>query len=646
MQILKTLTFRSQILLLVVLIISVICSAGYSISFHQARLYHEQQIAIKNSDDAASLAAVIAAGADDMVDIELMMDGKFNTGHFSEIRLHGPDGKLLISREGIPVDVTVPAWFVNFVDIDNAPGQASVSIGWEEIGRLTVVSEDLYAVDMLWRSAKSLMLLFVLVAVVACYIASRLLWSILYPLKVAIAQAEDISNNRFQTNEIEVKNREGKLLIGAMNNLSINMKLMLGRQQEAVAKLTDELHRDKLTGAFNRDYFMNALRSNGAAESGALNALVLFRYADLGALSKKYGRNEVDRFIRDTLDTVDAVLLRTDDCYSRRMVGRLNGSDFAIHLTEVLAVESIAKPLFDALMALATKKFSQENSVIRLAGVSIARGESVSETMTRVDNLLAQAEFGDAPYQISEGQGEAPICKTSEEWYAFISEAVSNQHLALETEPVLDADGAEIQREASLRIGRGDTTYPAYQIVPWARRLGLMPELNMALLRQVPNYFRDHRFYGDIAIEVSHELLASANKSLQFFDCLADFPLAVKQRICLDIGESLILDDLRLSEAFVADAKAQKVKVGIQGVTGLIANLRGIETLGFHYFKVDTQAMFYADDAAQRELIFNLLTIADTLNIRVIAANIDSSDRYSQVKALGFGGFCGPVLKN
>ena len=112
---------------LAVIASTVIAFAGsFVVSMLTARHYLEQQLAIKNNDNAASLALSMSQLDKDPVTIELQLAAVFDSGQYALIRLVAPDGKPMIEKTSPPLAGEVPAWFVSVFPIASQPGQAQV----------------------------------------------------------------------------------------------------------------------------------------------------------------------------------------------------------------------------------------------------------------------------------------------------------------------------------------------------------------------------------------------------------------------------------------------------------------------------------------------------------------------------------------
>ena len=101
---------------------------SFAISIMSAKSYLEEQLRIKNLDNATSLALSISQMEKDPVTLELLISAQFDTGHYEYITLADPQKNILVSRRyeenaNDKTPASVPGWFTHLVNFDAAPGE-------------------------------------------------------------------------------------------------------------------------------------------------------------------------------------------------------------------------------------------------------------------------------------------------------------------------------------------------------------------------------------------------------------------------------------------------------------------------------------------------------------------------------------------
>ena len=87
-----------QLWLAIVFLLTLVLCVSVTLSSVSAKRYLEQQLAIKNSDNATALAISLTQQNADPVLMELTLAAQFDTGFYELIRLTGPDGAVILER--------------------------------------------------------------------------------------------------------------------------------------------------------------------------------------------------------------------------------------------------------------------------------------------------------------------------------------------------------------------------------------------------------------------------------------------------------------------------------------------------------------------------------------------------------------------
>jgi len=83
----------------IAIVMSIAFGASFVVSTLSARHYLEQQLYVKNLDNASSLALSLSQMPKDAVTVELQIAAQFDAGHYRLIRLVAPSGEIIVERE-------------------------------------------------------------------------------------------------------------------------------------------------------------------------------------------------------------------------------------------------------------------------------------------------------------------------------------------------------------------------------------------------------------------------------------------------------------------------------------------------------------------------------------------------------------------
>ena len=156
-----------QLWLAIVLLLSLVFGGSFIVSSYSAKAYLEQQLTMKNADNANALALSLTQQGADEVLLELTLAAQFDTGFYEMIQLADPEGNVSIYRvDDTPVE-DAPGWFMALFPIDVEPGIAAVQKGWQQMGVITLRSHSKFAYKELWQSTLKLAVVFFIAMILA-----------------------------------------------------------------------------------------------------------------------------------------------------------------------------------------------------------------------------------------------------------------------------------------------------------------------------------------------------------------------------------------------------------------------------------------------------------------------------------------------
>jgi ABC-type Na+ efflux pump permease subunit len=82
----------------IIVLLLLALGGSFAISITSAKNYLEEQLRVKNMDNATSLALSMSQMEKDPVTLELLISAQFDTGHYEYITLADPQKKTLVER--------------------------------------------------------------------------------------------------------------------------------------------------------------------------------------------------------------------------------------------------------------------------------------------------------------------------------------------------------------------------------------------------------------------------------------------------------------------------------------------------------------------------------------------------------------------
>ena len=626
---------------LAVIVSTLIAFVGsFAVSMMTARQYLEEQLAIKNNDNAASLALSMSQMEKDPVTLELQVAALFDSGQYARIQVRDPEGMTLIEKTSPAVSDDVPAWFARLFPIASRPGSAQISTGWTQFGTVELVSHNRFAYRELWQGGWRLLMWFSLGGVLAGFLGMQILRRIKRPLDAVVGQARAISERRFIRIE-EPATPELKSLARAMNVMVGRVKAMFEEEASRLEQVRREATLDPLTGLANRAYFMNrlaiALNDEDAPTRGSL---IMLRLADLAGINRCAGRETADEVLRRT----GAALRELAEKNPGAEAARLNGADFSLLLPGQNDPQPACQQLLAALQSLVAAQLLPENAIGHLGSSIYQHNEPVPQLLARVDAALAAAELqGPLAAQHVAEQSHCSA-STQADWRSILTDALKDQRLRLIEFPVADSNGLLLHLECPLRLQAEESGdwINAGSFMPVASRLSMTSELDLAAVKLA----LDRLAAGLPAVAVN---LAGASLIVPDFTprllSLLQQRRELAGKLWLEVAESGAFQYFDAFLAFSLALRPLGCRLGIEHFGRQFSQIGRLHDIGLDYLKVDGSFIrnIHGDNGNQA-FLKGLCNIAHGIGLTVIAEGVNNAEELATLPALGFDGATGPAV--
>lgn len=632
-----------QFLLAIIGLTALAFMGSFAVSVHTARKYIEQQLYMKNIDNAASLALVLSQlPGKDPVTVELVVSAQFDTGHYQQIALTDPMGAVLIERHFTgDVEEGAPEWFRKLFPLQAEAGVAQVQDGWKQFGTVHVASHSRFAYQSLWLGIKQLALWFLLAGLAAGAFGTWLLRLIFRPLGKVVEQAQAIQERRFITLPLP-GTPELKAVVVAMNSMTDKVKSMFAQEAERLDGLRRQVNHDPLTNLPNRAFFMTWLQENlQNEESLARGALALLRVTELEKLNTLLGYADTDRLIRDIAQVLQGMTDKDDN----KFAARLNGADFAVLAAGEQEVDRLAASLLDGLGSMLGERWPQIGDVFHLGVVPYQRGDQPGHLLAASDKALAIAESkGPNCGHTLQSTGQASDLPNGEAWKQALTNALSDGRIRLECYPVMTSGGHAMHEEAVTRLQAtpGGKWLSAGDFMPMMLRLKLYSDLDMNAL-QIALDQLDRQ-----PMEIAVNLSANSITDWRFRDAmqalLARNP-GKCSRLWIEVPEYGAFRNFDAFASFCNGLAPLGCKIGIEHFGRHFGEIAKLAELGLDYLKVDSSYIRdIQENAGNQSFLKGLCQMAHTVGILVIAEGVMSDAERDTLVAIGFDGITGQAV--
>lgn len=632
-----------QLWIAIIILVALAFGGSFIASTITARNYLQQQLQMKNIDNAASLALSLSQMNKDPIKIELILAAQFDTGHYQHIALVDPNGKIISERSSDEPQGKVPQWFKNLVPLNVEPGIAQVQNGWLQFGTLRLESHSGFAYRELWN-ATLLMLLWSLLMIGASGILGTLaLRRILQPLNHIVNQAEAIGDRRFIT-IAEPKTMEFKALVTAMNRLATRIRHMLSEESRRLEQLRLEANYDPVTGLMNHDYFINRAEAHIANEesfNGGL--LVISRIAELAQIDRTLGRKETNALLKRLGEALEGFCGNSNSL----MAGRLNGTDLAVFIAHPGDSFALATQIKGILATAASLEPPYENLRLPTVASRIDGANKIEACKKSMEAAIAEigTDITDLPFVLNEDDIEKRQNKNEGEWHKLLVVALESRMLKLAHYPVKNANGTLLHHESPVRlqIAPDEPWLAAGEFLPWAIRLDLITRVDNLVAELAIDALRTQE--DDIGLNVSTRAMCNPDYVSHLSRLLQDNSVQAS-RLWLEVPEQGVFEHLREFRDFASRMKPLGCKIGIEHVGMHVARLGELHDLGLDYIKIDASMIRGVDrNPGNKAFLRGLCLIAHTIGWLAIAEGVLNEEELNALPELGIDAMTGPGVK-
>lgn len=595
--------------------------------------YLEEQLGSHAQDAASSLAHPLAQSLarGDAQLATTQVTSLFDRGYFQRIVVLDAQGKVLLERSLPPKIEDVPAWFSGLFPLVATPGEAFVSSGWRQLGKVVVVSQPAFAYQHLWRSLVDTAIWMLLFYVLALVLMDALLRMILKPVAQIEQSAIEIQQKRFRQITLRSWAPELRRVVKAMNDMSRKIAEILDAESARAEQFRKEAYVDELTGFDNRRSFdlrFNQLLKGKVAFSDG--ALIGIEVNHLKEFNTEASYKEGDAYLKQLADTATEVFQGR-----AAILCRTAGGSFCFVILGMAhdALADLAQALQKAL-AVALHGLDRQGGVSFSIGVvNFHFGEQRSQIMARLDLAIESARQGQhngVRYVADMTPGAGDLGSLA--WRDLIRNALSENRWRLLAQPVVSLkEGALVQQEVMTRLVDGEgQLLPASTFMPMALRHRLMADIDRALLSMVFTM-------QEMRVATGHAIALAINMSMQ---SLSDAQLMswlstqlqrlqkLSAPLCFELSEYGCATDLDRAREFAALVRHHKARFGIDHFGLTPASLQLLRDLPPDYIKLDAGLVADAPHSEQsRALLRSIVALASSLDVDVIAQGVETPDQ-------------------
>jgi len=618
------------------------------------RDYILEQLRVKNQDNASSLALSLSMAAQDALKVELAMAAQFDSGNYKLVRFTDPNDKIILEKKAPDQSTGSPLWFSALLPMEIPQGNAKVASGWTQIGTVTLESQSSYAYESLWKSTMRMTLTMTLTALLGMMLGYFIILRLKKPLNQVVNQAQAITLKRFITIP-EPKVPELRRLANAMNLTVKRLREMFAEEGKRLEIFRKEANFDGVSNLPIRQSFITQLQESLHTEETIFGYCMILRINNLDGVNKKAGRKLLDAAI----EAIGKSILMHSDKMQDSLSGRLNGSDFALLITNdkpLDTAKSIMKVVVDHLGG-----YSKKGDCAIMGLGRYKKNVVLGELLGGIDKALAEAKAktNNAIVVVKE-EAEQNIPKTSQGWSAHITKAIKERGFKQLSYPVGDFKKKIIHREGPLRMRSlvENAWIMAGKFFPIADRLKLTPKIDLVAVRLGLDHIRTNpvitrpdgtkKTYSAMpgfAVNISSVSLGSRSFVGELKKLLSQHPNEAN-RMWLEVPEAGAFKNIKQFRLLIQTLKPLGVKVGIKHFGRQFDQIHHLHDMGADYLKVD--AIFIRGiekNQGNQSFLKGLVQMAHGIDMLAIAEGVLTPEEVNVLKGLQFDAMTGPAVK-
>jgi diguanylate cyclase (GGDEF)-like protein len=637
-------SLRRQLLLVLSILFLLLLLAIQWASLTGTKRFLETQLASHAQDAATALSITLAQslGKDDAVLAEAQINSVFDRGYFREVHVLRADRTSMVSKE-LPEKIEgVPIWFSHLLPIETATGEAHITAGWRQLGKVLVVSQPTFAYQYLWRSAIELSGWIVALFICALVLMQGLLRLVLKPLLRIEESAIAVQQKRFEQIDSIPRAPELGRVVRAMNDMSRRVSEMLDAETERAEGLRKKAYEDEMTGIANRAGFELRLTELLAGDLKFDTAAVIaIDLNDMRIFNRSHG-------FRDGQALMQGITRAAHEALGGKhwsLMGHINEYSFSYVLVD-LPNDDVAQRVarFREMILGEIARSPAAGEVSFCMGVAwFHQGYSRSEVFSRADLAVESSrQAGRNAVVTLPDKRDDTSALGSFGWRMLIQNALKENRWLLVSQPVVRLADRTVMLHAEMMarlIDEKAQLVPASQFLPMAARHQLMPEIDRALVTLGLEYAAVGGVGREqIALNMSPQGVANRELVSWLGGVLGGLKGAATH-VSIELSEFACLRNIEAAQRAMELVRKHGAKFGIDNFGVDPQALKLLRQIPPDYIKLSGGLIAdIATNNEARNLVMSIVQLAKSLEVLVLAQNIENEAQVAALIAAGVEG--------
>lgn len=432
-----------------------------------------------------------------------------------------------------------------------------------------------------------------------------------------------------------VRDDAGKLLYYEGTVMDVSARKTIEMQ------LAHDAFHDTLTGLPNRLLFMDRLKQAIDRQRRKEDSLFATLFLDLDrfkVVNDSLGHHFGDRLLIEISKRL-ATCVRVEDT-----VSRLGGDEFTILIENVRDTWEVVQVAERILQSLSQPMDLDGHVVFTTASIGIAISEggynSADAVLRDADTAMYRAKTqGKARYEIFDKTMHTGVMAQLQ-LETDLRCALERKELRLVYQPLVELEnGRVIGFEALLRWQHAKIgLISPLEFIPLAEETGLIVPIGKWVLEEACKQIHAWEIRSGqpliLGVNLSSKQFSQSRLVEDIACVLADSGLE-PSRLKLEITESVIMDNARMTTTLLTELKALGIKLAIDDFGTGYSSLSYLARLPMDTLKIDRSFVQQMAATGRDEIVKTILTLAANLNMDVIAEGIEKTGECEQLKKLG-----------
>lgn len=636
-------TLFKQIIIVISLLQTLIFGGVMWFNFLSSNEYVQQQAYTDALHTANSLGLSISsiASFDDTSMAETMINSVFDSGYYEKIVLEDMNKTTLVSKEQEIVVADVPAWFIKLIKVEPPIATSQIMLGWTPYGILSVQLNSGHAYRQLWTIFKDVLAVFIVVSVIGFFALQLILTIILKPLQRVKEQAEAILESDFIFQHDIPFTKELKNVVSAMNSMVKKVKEIFEKEADAVQKYHELLYQDTVTKMYNRRYFNIKLQEYLSSEAkNAQGALILVSLNDYEHLKHALGYQKSEQFIQEAAQCIKTTIQGQKEYVS----AKLNDTDFAI-LAPASSQESFDMLCeeINAMMKNLTHRFelNEKEHYVNIGYARYYAQSNSKELFSKADFALttSKAKGAFSINRFVEQNGEKQLVLGKEAWTHELKSAMEQKRFKLAYQNVVNIHAFEDVFHSELFLRLEDYNghlHNAGYFMPMIVELKLGAQLDHYVIQRARDVLAEKIFTCKaLCINLGRDIFMQSNDWSWLEDSVERFKQIGISELYFEMPSSVDMP-IEILVKFSKFVRSFGYGFGVDNFAINSESLDAIQHINPTYIKMQASYMIdllgeNASDSVNRSLSI----ITDSMEIKVIATNVENDDQKNKLEKMG-----------